>query len=207
MIGAKDVTKYYAGLTGEPFLFSESRILASFLAEGEDIELLRKRNIEENLIMHKKIGSLKRVSTPIFRRITTMSPNMLKVFTGSDIDTSRIALLVSIAKTDRIVRDFLVDVYADKLATKASKIDRADIERYFESVYAEEPLIRDRSEQTKSKLKQQLMKIMAEAGLVKKQADGFAITRPNITTRLANQLTADGDGEYLKALGGEGGAL
>ena len=207
MIGAKDVTKYYAGLTGEPFLFSESRILAGFLAEGEDIELLRKRNVEENLIMHKKIGSLKRVSTPIFRRITTMSPNMLKVFTGSDIDTSRIALLVSIAKTDRIVRDFLVDVYADKLATKASKIDRADIERYFESVYTEEPLIRDRSEQTKSKLKQQLMKIMAEAGLVKKQADGFAITRPNITTRLANQLTADGDGEYLKALGGEGGAL
>ena len=207
MIGAKDVTKYYAGLTGEPFLFSESRILASFLAEGEDIELLRKRNIEENLIMHKKIGSLKRVSTPIFRRITTMSPNMLKVFTGSDIDTSRIALLVSIAKTDRIVRDFLVDVYADKLATKASKIDRADIERYFESVYTEEPLIRDRSEQTKSKLKQQLMKIMAEAGLVKKQADSFAITRPNITTRLANQLTADGDSEYLRALGGEGGAL
>lgn len=207
MIGAKDVTKYYAGLTGEPFLFSESRILAGFLAEGEDIELLRKRNVEENLIMHKKIGSLKRVSTPIFRRITTMSPNMLKVFTGSDIDTSRIALLVSIAKTDRIVRDFLVDVYADKLATKASKIDRADIERYFESVYTEEPLIRDRSEQTKSKLKQQLMKIMAEAGLVKKQADGFAITRPNITTRLANQLTADGDGEYLRALGGEGGAL
>lgn len=207
MTGAKDVTKYYAGLTGEPFLFSESRILAGFLAEGEDIELLRKRNVEENLIMHKKIGSLKRVSTPIFRRITTMSPNMLKVFTGSDIDTSRIALLVSIAKTDRIVRDFLVDVYADKLATKASKIDRADIERYFESVYTEEPLIRDRSEQTKSKLKQQLMKIMAEAGLVKKQADGFAITRPNITARLANQLTADGDSEYLKALSGEGGAL
>ncbi|NLI42051.1 MAG: DUF1819 family protein [Caldisericales bacterium] len=207
MIGAKDVTKYYAGLTGEPFLFSESRILAGFLAEGEDIELLRTRNVEENLIMHKKIGSLKRVSTPIFRRIATMSPNMLKVFTGSDIDASRIALLVSIAKTDRIVRDFLVDVYADKLATKASKIDRADIERYFESVYAEEPLIRDRSEQTKSKLKQQLMKIMAEAGLVKKQADGFAITRPNITTRLANQLTADGDSEYLKALGGEGGTL
>lgn len=202
MIGAKDVTKYYAGLTGEPFLFSESRILASFLVEGEGIELLRKRNVEENLIMHKKIGSLKRVSTPIFRRITTMSPNMLKVFTGSDIDTSRIALLVSIAKTDRIVRDFLVDVYADKLATKASKIDRADIERYFESVYAEEPLIRDRSEQTKSKLKQQLMKIMAEAGLVKKQADSFMVTRPNITTRLANQLTADGDTEYLKALGG-----
>ena len=82
-----------------------------------------------------------------------------------------------------------------------------DIERYFESVYAEEPLLRDKSDATKMKLKQQLMKNMVEAGLVKKQGDSFAVTRPNITARLANQLTADGDSEYLKALGGEGGAL
>ena len=93
-------------------------------------------------------------------------------------------------------------MYADKLALKSSKIDRSDIERYFESVYIEEPYLRDSTEQTKSKLKQQLMKILSEAGLVKKQDSIFLVTQPNITNKLANQLVADGDSEYAKVIGG-----
>lgn len=202
MNGSKDATKYTAGLTGEIFLFNESRILAGFLARGEDPDTLRARNLTENLIMYKKDSSLKRVSPPIFRRLTTMSPAALEIFVGADLESARILLLIAIAKTDRLVRDFIITIYSDKLAVKASKIERSDIERYFESVYTEEPLLRDKSDVTKMKLKQQLLKNMVEAGLVKRQGDSFAITRPNITTRLANQLTADGDAAYLKALGG-----
>ena len=202
MIGGKDITKYYAGLTGEPFLFSETRTLASFISMGEDIEHLRLRNLEENLVMHKKVGSLKRVSTPIFRRLSVVSPESLQILTGSNLENARIILLVSIAKTDRVVRDFILNIYADKLAIKASMLTKSDIERYFDSIYEEEPLIRDRSEQTKAKLKQQLMKIMTEAGLVIKRGTSFEITRPHITTKLANQLTIDGDTVYLKVLGG-----
>lgn len=202
MIGTRESSKYYAGLTGEPFLFSESRILAGFLQQGESIKDLQVRNLNENLIMHKKVASLKRVSTPIFRRLSAMSPEALAILTSSDLVSARAILLVTIAKTDRIVRDFLINTYADKLAIKASKIVKSDIERYFESIYTEEPMIRDRSEQTRAKLKQQLMKIMSEAGLVKRMGSEFEIIRPAITNKLANQLVADGDSEYLKALGG-----
>lgn len=202
MISSKDATRYTAGLTGEIFLFNESRLLAGFLVEGENPETLRDRNLAENLIMYKKESSLKRVSPSIFRRLGTMSPEALRIFTGTDLSASRISLIIAIAKTDRLMRDFLLTVYADKLAMKASKIGKSDIERYFEAVYAEEPLLRDKADVTKMKLKQQLMKNMVEAGLVKKQADSFAITRPTISSKLANQLTADGDTQYLKAFGG-----
>lgn len=202
MISSKDATRYTAGLTGEIFLFNESRILAGFLVEGENPELLRARNLNENLIMYKKESSLKRVSPSIFRRLSTMSPEALRIFTGTDLSASRISLIIAIAKTDRLMRDFLLTVYADKLAVKASKIEKSDIERYFEAVYAEEPLLRDKADVTKMKLKQQLMKNMVEAGLVKKQSDSFLITRPTISSKLANQLTADGDTQYLKAFGG-----
>lgn len=202
MISSKDAARYTSGLTGEIFLFNESRALAGFLAQGEDPNTLRARNLTENLIMYKKESSLKRVSPPIFRRLSTMSPEALQLFASADLDSSRILLLIAIAKTDRLMRDFIFAIYADKLAIKSNKIEKSDVERYFESVYAEEPLLRDKSAATKMKLKQQLMKNMVEAGLVKKQTDSFYITRPNITTKLANQLTADGDADYLKALGG-----
>lgn len=202
MLGAKDVSKYSTALTGESFLFNETRTLARFLADGENINDLRKRNISDNLIMHKKTSSLKRVSTPIFRRLSSMSPATLQAFAEGDIESAKIILLIATAKTERLVRDFLLGVYADKLSIKLDKIDKSDIERYFESVYSEEPHLRDRSEQTQAKLKQQLMKIFTEAGLVKKQASGFLVTRPNITNKLANLMVADGDSDYIKALGG-----
>lgn len=202
MIRVKDEAKYSASLTGEPFLFSETRTLSRFLVQGEEIEALSKRNLEDNLIMHKKIGSLKRVSPSIFRRLSAMTPAAQQAFADADIESAKIILLVAIAKSDRLVRDFLTNVYADKLAVKSSKIGKSDIERYFESVYMEDPYLRDRSEQTKAKLKQQLMKILAEASLVKKQGTVFLVTRPNMTNKLANQLVANGDAEYIKVLGG-----
>lgn len=202
MIQIKDTNKYSAGLTGEPFLFNETRALASFLVTGEDIDLLRKRNLAENLIMHKKLSSLQRVTSPIFRRLSIISPITMQILANGDVDLAKLILLVAISKTDRLVRDFITDVYADKLAVKATKIEKSDIERYFESVYEQEPYLRDRTEQTKAKLKQQLMKILAEAGLVKKQGANFIITRPNLSNKLANQLVADGDSEFINILGG-----
>lgn len=202
MIGAKDAERYSSGLTGETFLFNESRVLAGYLEQGVSIDELRVRNQAENLIMVKKESSLKRVSLPIFRRLITMSDGARQLFTSSDLDSSRIILLIAIAKTDRLVRDFLLINYADKLSVQSSKIERSDIEKYFESVYEEEPELRGKSDATKMKLKQQLMKNLVEAGLVQKNGTNFNITRPNITNKLANQLIADGDSDYLKALGG-----
>lgn len=202
MRSSKDVDKYTSALTGELFLFNETRILARCLVQGEDINALRKRNLTENLIMHKGAGSLKRSSTPIFRRLSMMSPTALQAFADSDIESARLILLVTAAKSDRLIRDFVLAVYADKIAIKANKISKSDIERYFESVYGIEPSLRDRSETTKRNLKQKLMKIITEAGLAKKQGNVFLVTRPIITNKLANQLVADGDTEYIKALGG-----
>lgn len=202
MIGTKDVDKYTSALTGELFLFNETRVLARCLLLGEDINALRKRNLSENLIMHKGVGSLKRSSAPIFRRLSMMSPTTLRAFSEADVESARLILLITAAKSDRLIRDFIFQVYADKIALKASAISKSDIERYFESVYEIEPSLRDRSETTKRNLKQKLMKIVTEAGLAKKQSPGFVIMRPNITNKLANLLVADGDSEYIKALGG-----
>ncbi|HMT19423.1 MAG TPA: DUF1819 family protein [Candidatus Saccharibacteria bacterium] len=202
MIGTKDVNKYTSALTGELFLFNETRILARYLVQGEDINTLRKRNLSENLIMHKGVGSLKRSSAPIFRRLSMMSPATLQAFADGDIETARLILLITAAKSDQLIRDFILTVYADKIALKSEKINKSDVERYFESIYEVEPSLRDRSESTKRNLKQKLMKIVAEAGLVKKQGTDYLITRPNLSNKLTNLLFADGDSQYIKCLGG-----
>ena len=194
--------EYSASLTAEPLLYSETKTLAELLLQGEPLESIKQRNLQKNLIMHKRTGSLKRVTTPIIRRLKAMPDDILQAFLESDDYNAKIILLYIICNTDRLVRDFITSIYGDKVLIQSDKIVKADIEQYFESVYSESDKLLNCSDQTKAKLKQTLMKILADAGLVTKQGSDFPITTPIISERTRSTILADGGDYYIKALGG-----
>ena len=117
---------YSAKLTAEPFLYNETKIIAEYILNGEDINKLKKRNIEENLIHYKKQKSIQRVNSPIFRRLAVLDEELLREFIYSDIDTSKFILLYAIMKTDKLVRDFIIEVYKDKLLMRKEYIEKID---------------------------------------------------------------------------------
>ena len=106
---------YSAKLTAEPFLYNETKIIAEYILNGEKTAELRRRNVEENLIHHRKIGSVKRVNAPIFRRLEVLNEELLNDFVYSDIENSKYILLYAIMKTDKLVRDFVVEVYTNRI--------------------------------------------------------------------------------------------
>ena len=193
---------YSAKLTAEPFLYNETKIIARFLVEGEDFETLKKRNIKENLIQHKKVGSLKRTNTPIFRRLKILNKELLEDFVYSDIENSKYILLYAIMKTDRLVRDFVVEVYKDKLLMRKDYIEKFDIDNWYEEKCILSDNLKNRTENTAAKLKQVIMKIMQDSGLVIKEKNRFKIIRPLLKEKFIILLDKNGDIEYAKAIGG-----
>lgn len=158
MNGSKDATKYTAGLTGEIFLFNESRILAGFLAQGEDADTLRARNLTENLIMYKKESSLKRVSPPIFRRLATMSPGALGS-SSVQILNRRASFFLSLSQRQI---DWCAILYWMFIRTN-SRWKPARLRNRMSSAISSQYMqrsrsLRDKSDVTKMKLKQQLLK-------------------------------------------------
>lgn len=193
---------YSAKLTGEPFLYRETKILGSYLLKGYSIEKLKTRNIEENLIQHKKIGSIKRTNAPIFRRLESMDKDSLSSFINGDIRTSKLILLYSIMKTDLLVKDFVFDVYKDKLILNKKTINKIDVESWFEEKMMISNSLAKKSDSTKIKLQQVILKIMQDSELIKKQKDDFEIIPPILSESFINILKNNGDIEYIKALGG-----
>lgn len=193
---------YSAKLTAEPFLYNETKIIARYLLDGENELDLKKRNIEENLIKHKKTGSVKRVNSPIFRRLKVMNPEMLEEFVCSDIETSKYILLYAIMKTDRLVKDFIFEVYKDKLFMRKEYIEKFDIDNWYEEKCILSETLKNRTETTTAKLKQVIMKILQDSGLVIKEKDRFKIVRPLLKEKYINMLDKNGDLEYAKAIGG-----
>ncbi len=193
---------YSAKLTGEPFLYNETKIIAEFLLNGENPKELKKRNIEENLIHHKKIGSVKRVNAPIFRRLSVLNKDLLNDFVHSDIENSKYILLYAIMKTDKLVRDFIIEIYRDKLLMRKEYIEKFDIDNWYEEKCILSETLKYRSDATAAKLKQVIMKILQDSELVIKEKDKFRIIRPLLKEKYINQLDAIGNIEYAKAIGG-----
>ena len=197
---------YSAKLTAEPFLYNETKIIAEYILNGEDVNELKKRNIEENLIHYKKQKSIQRVNSPIFRRLAVLDEELLREFIYSDIDTSKFILLYAIMKTDKLVRDFIIEVYKDKLLMRKGYIEKIDIDNWYEDKCTISQTLRERSESTTNKLKQVIMKIMQDSGLVKKEREKnnyrFKVIRPLLKDKFINELESRGDIEYAKAIGG-----
>lgn len=193
---------YSAKLTGEPFWYNETKIIGKYLLDGEDEETLKKRNIDENLIHHKKVASIKRVNVPIFKRLKVMDKDMLQEFVCADIETSKYILLYAIMKTDKLVRDFVIEVYKDKLNMRKEYIERFDIDNWYEEKCILSQTLKERTESTSAKLKQVIMKILQDSGLVIKEKDRYRIIRPLLKEKFIGMLDRNGDIEYAKAIGG-----
>lgn len=198
--------EYSAKLTAEPFLYNESKIIAEYILDGENPNKLKNRNINENLIHYKKNNSIKRVNSPIFRRLEVLDEEMLREFIYSDIDNSRYILLYAIMKTDKLVRDFVFEVYKDKLLMRKEYIEKIDIDTWYEDKCILSQTLRERSESTTAKLKQVIMKIMQDSGLVQKEREKnsyrYKIIRPLLKDKFIKELDSRGDIEYAKAIGG-----
>ena len=193
---------YSAKLTAEPFLYNETKTLATYLLKGESEETLKRRNIEENLIKYKSAKSIARVNSPMFRRLNVMDKNMMVEFVNSSIDNSKYILLYTIMKTDRLVREFVLDVYKYKLIMRKEYIEKFDIDNWYEEKCSLSTTLKEKSEQTSAKLKQVIMKIMQDSGLVIKEKNRFKIIRPLLKETYINMLDRKGDLEYAKAIGG-----
>ena len=202
MKGEYIVEDYSAKLTGEPFLYNETKIIAQYLLEGISPEELKQKNINENLIKYKSPQSIVRVNSPIFKRLAVMDAEMLDEFVHSDIETSKYILLYAIMKTDKLVKDFIVEVYKDKLFMRKDYIEKFDIDNWYEEKCILSKTLRERTESTTAKLKQVLMKILQDSGLVIKEKNKFKVVRPLLKEKYISILDKRGDIEYAKAIGG-----
>lgn len=193
---------YSAKLTGEPFLFYETKILAEYMNNGMPSIDIKKKNIEENLIKYSKPTSILRVNSPIIRRLETLNKELLEVFVEGDLETSKLILLYAIMKNDRLVKEFVFDLYKDKLLMREEIITKPQIDFWFDSKIRCSETLKSISYATENKLKQVIMKIMQDSGLVKKEKSLFKIIRPLLSEKYIIMLDKVYDIDYAKAIGG-----
>lgn len=194
--------EYSAGLTSKLFWLQESRKTAGYILNGYSKEDIRKIAWKENIYQVKAEYRAYEVLNGTYRRVAALPEAVLQVFTTCDVETAKILNLIAILLDSRLFFDFFHEVYDEKIRLGEKEITDRDLNVFFSDKAIQSEIIAGWTDTAVQKLKQCFTRMMFEAGLLESSAKPRTIKIAHIDYRTEELLTANGLGEYLKAVKG-----
>jgi len=189
---------YRLSFTGAAFLLSESVGLAKLCVQLGSCTKAVGRLLELGSETRSK-SSIKRESREVALRLQTLSPRLLERFTCAAHDEAKIILLYAILKTYPIIKAFCLQVLAEKVAMLDTHLQPYEINTFFRTEEELRPSLEEKSEKTKQKLKQVMLRILADADILSSTKEKV-IMKPYIDGGLAKMILRESDESYLRAL-------
>jgi len=192
------MTHYRLSFTAASFFLHESIELANLYLELNDWNKAVAALINANS-NKRSISTIKRESSELVLRLKNLSDELLYRFVTTDADDAKIILFYAILKSYSIIKLFSLELLYEKLNMLDFQIQDYEINTFFrkqEETYEE---FAKKSDASKYKIKQVVMKILADATLIKSTKEK-TIVKPIIESRTAKLILEDSDKSYLKSL-------
>lgn len=191
---------YSATLTGASFLFYEFKQVVSLKVQGLDEQEIREKVLSENLFQYQVSASLKRSIPSVLRRTNVLDDTLCQMVLEQSLESGKISNLYAIMKTDRLFYEFMNEVIREKLESNNYLLEKKDLNLYFTSKAEQDEGVAGWTEQTVTKLKNVIQRILIESGILKDKKTG-ELTRLLMDEQLKQHLIQIGDIAYVRAMG------
>ena len=167
------------------------RIIAeNFLAAG-DWDLAKERILASNALQCRSASSAIRLERELRQRLGALTRDqLLLVAQATAEDRAAIAWLAA-CKHIRFAFEFAAEVLRDKLAAHDPVLRHSDYEAYVETKGLAHPELARLTASSKSKIRQVLLRMLVEAGLLTEGAALGTIQRPALSPPVVRIITAD----------------
>ena len=193
---------YSAGLVSRPFCFQEFKKMMKMLSEGISYQYIEKMNADDNIFSAPTPRRSKDIFLSSRRRSKALPDGMIPLFVSTNVAAQKIITLLAIMKTDRLLFDFIYEVYRDKIILGSNEISDADISIFFNNKLTSSELMQQWKEATLRRLGFAYMTILSEAGLIEIVKGKRIVKRPLLDPDLEKQLRENGMEHYINALTG-----
>lgn len=193
--------EYSAGMVSCLFWLNEAINTIPYFLDNTPVSDMRKIAVEQNLYQVRAEDRCKRIAGVVYKRLRTLTPELIAELRDSDINTARIVHIISIMKSDLLFFEFMNLVFKKSLQLGKKNLDDADIKNFFDEKIAQSAEVANFSESAINKLKQTYVKFLIESGLVE-NAQSKKILTPYIDYRLQELLKRTGYGIYLSTITG-----
>jgi hypothetical protein len=192
---------YKASLTGQPFLFSEMRIVARMRIDGMTDDEIMEKVWNENLFQCNGRKGVRRTMNAVLLRLNALDDTLLSLVAEGLADAAKVAVIYSIMKTSRLFREFMYHVYMPNARLSDGRVGRTEVDAFFRMLQEQDDTVASWSPSTVQKLQQVIVKILADAGLINNTRDRLVL-RPILSFELRAAIEAVGDCVYLEILTG-----
>lgn len=193
--------EYSAGMVSCLFWLNETRNTIPFYLDKKTVAEMRKIAVEQNIYQVRAEDRCKRIAGVAYKRLATLTPELIVELRDSDINTARLIHLIAIEKSDLLFFEFMNFVFKKSMQLGKKQMDDSDIKNFFDEKIAQSEVVAGFSESAIYKLKQTYVKFLIETGIVE-NAQTKKIVVPYIDYRLQELLKSSGYGIYLSTITG-----
>ena len=191
--------KYSAALTGEPFLFYESRQVARLKLSGRNRQQIREEIKSQNLFQYATEKSLAKRINAVQKRVDTLDKTLLRFLAEKPSATAKIINLYAIMNTNKLMLDIMIEVIGEKFEQGNLILEKKDLNEFFAAKREQQENVARWSDETVAKLKRVLPRIVFEAGILVDRDTGI-LQRLTLDKDIEEYFRVHGV-EFLKALG------
>lgn len=161
-----------------------------YLAEGTWAGA-KARVLGSNALQCRTAPTARRMEQELRLRLTTLTPEQLALLAvAAGPDRAALSWLATI-KHSAFLFDFAADVLRDKLATLDHVLRYSDYETFVDTRTAEHPELAELSASSRNKVRQILMNMLVEAGLVGGRGQAALVHRPAVGPAVLDVIVAD----------------
>ena len=201
---------YSAGLISQSFWFVEFRHYLRFKKENISDDEIKRRITEENLFGAPNDYRAHRIGNYLLARAGRMSQDEVSLFFSCDIKSQKLINLICIMRKDRLLFEFINEVYREKVMLGAETIDLSDGRAFFTEKEKQDDTVAGWQDKTKRRLISTYLNFMTDAGLLsmseRMPGNGKSGTRkvtiPLPDEALQHHLETTGETTILKAIMG-----
>lgn len=195
--------KYSAGLVSKSFWYLESKKTAKYILDGLNRQKFVELAIKDNLYQVNSEYRSKTMANAIYTRLNSLSKTLLQAIVNSDVATSKILVLISIMKTDRLFFEFMYEVFRNKIILGDYSIKNRDINIFFQDKKVQSEIIDKWVESTIKRLKSDYIRLISDSGLLRRESNKREIIVPLLNYNVRKILLDNDMAPYLYSVTGE----
>lgn len=182
---------YNLGFTSAALRPEAARILAEAYLETGSWEAARERVLASNALQARASRSAERLEGELRLRLMELTTDQLSLLARATAEDRAALAWLAAVKRIAFVYEFAAETLREKLGEHDSVLRRSDYEAYVESQTVLHPRLGELAESSRTKIRQVLMKMLTEAGLLVRGEALGEIRRPVLSPEVRRVIAGD----------------
>jgi len=190
---------YTSSIKDMPFLFAEMRRTAQLLCEGNSRDDIIKLSMKSNIYQLEKEKRRRDLPLRMLKRLGTIDMPLLRVLADGCDDDAKLIAFLALIKSDRLLFEFMREVYADKFQAGQMEINDRDFLDFIERKAQNSDTVAGWTSNNLVRVRNTFKNILCQAGLAKRSGKSLLIQKPVCDQQIYN--LAGGENEiFAKAM-------